>query len=171
MSTFSRKWTIALGVLLLSSAAGVGAVATTQVEPTARAAANPMLIGIRTGAHPTYDRIVLDFAGPAPRVSSRFVDQLIQDGSGNVEPLDGNAFAEVQATPAQAHDDAGRPSYPGPRKFKTPALSNAMAVALTGDFEGVVTLGVGMRRQAPVTVFTLANPTRVVIDVAHPAAR
>ncbi|MDQ3899909.1 MAG: hypothetical protein M3319_05470, partial [Actinomycetota bacterium] len=45
----------------------------------------PALSGIRTATHPTFDRIVLDLPGPRPQVSSRFVDELTRDGSGEVE--------------------------------------------------------------------------------------
>src|SRR2546421_10250923 len=64
----------------------------------------PVLTGMRTATHPTFDRIVLDLSGPRPQVSSRFVDELTRDGSGEVEWLAGAAFAGVQVTPAQAHD-------------------------------------------------------------------
>lgn len=79
----------------------------------------PVLTGIRTGTHSTFDRIVLDLSGPQPQVSSRFVDALTRDGSGSIEWLPGAVFAEVHATQAQAHDNAGHSSYPGPRKFRT----------------------------------------------------
>ena len=128
----------------------------------------PMLTGIRTGVHPGFDRIVLDFSGPRPQVhSSRFVDELIRDGSGDVEWLTGAAFAEVVLTPAQAHNDAGQPTYPGSRKFRTRSLTNVMALAITGDFEATLSIGVGMRRQTWVKAFTLTGPTRVVIDVGR----
>ncbi len=42
-----------------------------------------------------------------------------------------------------------------------------MAVAITGDYEGVLSMGVGMRRQTWIKAFTLTGPTRVVIDVVH----
>ncbi|MFN2496188.1 MAG: hypothetical protein ABR608_09825 [Pseudonocardiaceae bacterium] len=42
-----------------------------------------------------------------------------------------------------------------------------MAVAITGDHHGVLTLGVGMRKQTWVNVSTLTGPTRVVIDVGR----
>ena len=42
-----------------------------------------------------------------------------------------------------------------------------MAVAITGDYEGVLSVGIGMRKQTSVKVFTLIRPTRVVIDVGH----
>lgn len=163
--TFGKcKWLF--GTLVLSAAVvTAGAVPAQSVEPPAPA--TPVLTGIRTGANPDFDRIVLDFSGPPPQVSSRFVDELIQDGSGDIEWLTGAAFAEVQTTPAQAHDDAGNSSYDWPRKFRTRDLTNVMAVAITGDYEGYLSIGVGMRKQTWVTVFTLTAPTRVVIDVGR----
>jgi hypothetical protein len=125
----------------------------------------PVLTSIRTGTHPTFDRIVLGLSGPPPQTSFRFVDELIRDGSGGVEWLTGAAFAEVQVKPAQAHDDAGQPSYPGPQKFRTRDLANVMAIAITGDYEGVLSVGIGMRKQTWIKASTLSSPTRVVIDV------
>ncbi len=127
----------------------------------------PVLTGIRTGVHPTFDRIGLDFSGPRPQVSSRCVDELVQDGSGDIEWLTGAAFLEVQVSPAQAHDDAGHPSYAGPRKFRTRNLTNVMAVAITSDYEATLLIGIGMRKQTWAKAFTLTAPTHVVIDVGR----
>jgi hypothetical protein len=45
-----------------------------------------VLTGIRTGVHPSFDRIALDLSGAAPQLySSRLVDALIRDGSGDIE--------------------------------------------------------------------------------------
>jgi hypothetical protein len=152
-----------LAALLLSVAmVTAGAVPARSAVPDI-----PVLTGIRTGVHPTFDRIVLDLSGSRPQDSSRFVDELTQDGSGDVEWLTGAAFAAVHATPAQAHDGAGQSTYSGPRKFRTRNLANIMAVAITGDFEGVLSVGVGMRKQTWIKAFTLTGPTRVVIDVGR----
>jgi len=56
---------------------------------------------------------------------------------------------------------------PGPRKFRTRNLTNVMALAVSGDYEAVLSVGVGMRKQTWVKVFTLDAPTRVVIDVGR----
>jgi hypothetical protein len=53
------------------------------------------------------------------------------------------------------------------RKFRTRNLANVMAVVITGDFEGVLSVGVGMRKQTWIRTFTLTGPTRVVIDVGR----
>ncbi len=155
-----------LAIFLLSAAVlTAGAVPAQSAQPPAPDI--PMFTGIRTATHPTFDRIVLDFSGPRPQVSSRFVDKLIRDGSGETEELPGAAFAEVGMMPAQAHDFAGNSSYPGPRKFRTTNLNNVMAVAITGDYEAHLLVGVGMRERTWVNVFTLDAPTRVVIDVGR----
>jgi hypothetical protein len=42
-----------------------------------------------------------------------------------------------------------------------------MAVAITGDYESYLSIGIGMREQTWVNVFTLTAPSRVVIDVGR----
>lgn len=162
MGTITRRATGLLATILIGTAVFAGAAG-----PAQSATQTPTLTGIRTGVHPTFDRIVLDLSGHRPGVSSRFVDELTRDGSGEVEWLTGCEFLEVVVNPAQAHTDAGDPSYPGPRKFRTWNLQNVTAVAITGDFEAYLTVGVGMRERTWARVFTLGSPTRVVIDVGR----
>lgn len=76
-----------------NSPATVGGVASPDI---------PVLTGIRAGVHPTFDRIMLDFSGPRPQVRRRFVDELIQDCSGEIEWLTGATFAEVLQNPCPA---------------------------------------------------------------------
>ncbi|WP_436501225.1 AMIN-like domain-containing (lipo)protein [Actinokineospora sp. HUAS TT18] len=125
------------------------------------------LTGIRVGRHETYDRVVLDFTGTAPTFTHEATDELVVDPSGEVDWLTGCTFVQVNAHGATAHNDAGESTYPGPRKFRTRELANVMAVSLNSDFEGVVGVGIGLRHTAPVTVFTLTSPTRLVIDIQH----
>jgi hypothetical protein len=40
-----------------------------------------------------------------------------------------------------------------------------MAITVTGDYEGVLSVGIGMRKQTWIKASTLNSPTRVVIDV------
>ena len=157
----------ALAIFLLSAAVVIaGAIPAQSAVPPAPDI--PALTGIRTAVHPGFDRIVLDLSGAPPQVhSTRFVDELIRDGSGEVEWLTGAVFAEVVLTPAQAHDDAGQLTYPQPWKFRTRNLTNVMAVAITGDFEATLTIGVGMRKQTWIMAVTLTGPNRVVIDVGR----
>jgi hypothetical protein len=128
----------------------------------------PTLTNIRTGLNAGFDRVVLDLgSGSAPAVSYQLVDELTADPSGEIVWLTGEYFINVSATPAAAHDVNGNPTYSGPQKFRTRNLANVMAVAVTGDFEAHLTIGLGVRSRTTVNVFTLTAPNRVVIDVAH----
>jgi hypothetical protein len=49
----------------------------------------------------------------------------------------------------------------------TPRCPNLRQVKGAGDFEGVVSFGLGLRHKAGFRVFRLTGPTRIVIDVAH----
>ena len=132
----------------------------------ASATSTPTLTAIRTGQHPGFDRVVLDLsAGATPSASYRHVDELIEDASGEIAWLTGEYFVAVRVSPAAAHNDAGVSTYSGPTKFRTRNLRNVMAVAVTGDFEGVLSIGLGTRTRTWVRVFTLTGPNRVVIDV------
>ena len=65
---------------------------------------------------------------------------------------------------ARAHTQAGSVLFPS---VKTPLCPNLRQVKLAGDFEGVVSFGLGLRRKTGFRVFRLTGPTRIVIDVAH----
>jgi hypothetical protein len=134
---------------------------------TATATSTAELTNITSGRHDTFDRIVLTFVGPEPACSAGYVNQIVADGSGQPISLDGNAFLQVTLREAAAHNDAGRLTYNGPRMIDTPELENITAVTLAGDFEGSVTIGLGMNMKAHYEVFALSGPTRVVIDVGH----
>ena len=130
------------------------------------------LTDVRTGQHYCFDRLVIDLNGPAGGYTVRYVPQVTQDGSGAPVPLRGQAFIQVVAN-APAYDDNGNATY-------NPANPNELAdvtgyqtfrqVAWAGSFEGLSTLGLGVRARLPFRVFTLAGPdtgSRLVIDVAH----
>lgn len=157
--------------LLVLAVAAVGAAVPAASAASAGSAASmtqtPVLTGIRSGRHADFDRVVLDLSGHRPEFFIRSVDQLYYDGSGLPVSLPGAYFLEVRLAPAAAHDDNGNPTYTGPRQFGTPALTNVQAVAITGDYEAYLTVGLGMRRDSWHRVFLLDAPTRVVIDVGH----
>ncbi|WP_439381848.1 AMIN-like domain-containing (lipo)protein [Amycolatopsis lexingtonensis] len=159
----SRPTRRALAALTILIAGSLAAAAPAQAaDPVI-----PAMTNIRTGLNTGFDRIVLDLSsGPAPTVSYQLLDELTADPSGEIVWLTGEYFINVSATPAAAHDAAGQPTYSGPRKFRTRNLRNVMAVAVTGDFEAHLSVGLGVRARTAVNVFTLTAPNRVVIDVA-----
>lgn len=136
----------------------------------AEASASPTsstLTRITTGWHEKFDRVVLEFDGPAPVPSARYVDQIHQDACGTPIPVKGNAFLQVALQGATTHDDEGRAAFPTSRIVDTSTLTNIREVVFAGDFEAVVTLGIGVDNRADYQLFALSNPTRVVVDVGH----
>ena len=139
----------------LVTAAAVGPVG-------ARTAPVPTLVGIRAAHHPGFDRVVFEFTGGLPaghRV--RYVDRLVGDASGLPVRIAGRAVLQVRLEPARAHDAHGV-TAPGRTAF---ALPDVMTTVRSGDFEAVTTYGIGLAKRTTFHVFTLRNPSRVVVDV------
>ena len=130
----------------------------------AGAQSTPTLVDVRAGGHADADRVVFEFEGDVPTHSIRYVDQLVEDGSGNPVSLAGAANLEVVFQGANAHRDDGSPTV-SPRRF-SPGLTAVKEIAQLGDFEAVVSYGIGVDQQRPIQVFTLSNPSRLVIDIA-----
>ena len=108
----------------------------------------PTLVDVRAGRHPGFDRVVFEFRGAVPEHRIRYVDQLVQDGSGDPASVAGAADLEVVFQGANAHDQNGSPSV-SPRRF-SPRLPAVKEVAQLGDFEAVVSYGIGLDPLGPV---------------------
>ena len=123
------------------------------------------LVAIRAAHHPEtnpkYDRVVFEFDGPMPLLHLQYVDQLVADGSGSAIPVTGQAILRVQFMPANAHDDQQKITVP--QRLK-PGMPLVKEIVSAGDFEAVVTYGIGMARKAETRMLTLAEKCRVVID-------
>ena len=140
------------GLVLAFAAAPAGAQST------------PTLVAVRAGRHAGFDRVVFEFRGGVPSTRRiRYVDQLTEDASGKAVSLAGGANLEVVFDGANAHDGGGRPTV-SPRRF-SPGFTALQEVAQTGDFEAVVSYGLGVDRQRPFKVSTLGGPSRLVIDI------
>lgn len=150
-----------LSVLALVTST-IGAAATGSGSETSGV---PTLRKIRAAHHPGYDRLVFEFSGPLPeRTRVRWVDRVIADGSGKRVRVAGNAFLEVSMFPVRAHTGDGDRTYG--RKRRAYDLPNIATVVNSGDFEGVVSFGVGlMKRTSIKRTMRLRNPSRYVIDV------
>ena len=127
---------------------------------------SPKLITLRAGRHAGYDRVVFQLDGPIPSYYSvRYVPQVHLDGSGDPLRLRGTAFLEVVIR-APTHDEQYRPVLTPTRlRPDFPALREVNA---PGSFEGQTTAGIGLTHRVGFRVLELANPTRIVIDLAHP---
>ncbi|MGP3915952.1 AMIN-like domain-containing (lipo)protein [Nonomuraea sp. 10N515B] len=130
-------------------------------------AAIPTLVGIRAAHHYGLDRLVFEFRGRAPAQRDvRYVTKLIADGSGHTVNAVGSALLQVRFGQADGHDDNGKVTY-GPAR-RTYALPGVIQVVTTGDFEATLTFGVGLAKRVPFRVYTLTQPSRVVVDIATP---
>ena len=125
----------------------------------------PLLVAIRGAEHGDVDRVVFEFRGGLPRKTHvAYVPALTQDGSGLPIPMAGRAILEVRVQLASAHDQRGRSTAPN---ALTLPLRNVMQVKRAGDFEAVVSYGIGVAQRQPFRVTTLRNPDRIVVDIDH----
>ncbi len=127
----------------------------------------PKVVGLRYAEHKRFDRVVVDVKGRQPGFRISYVKELTYEGSGDAVPLKGRRSMAINLFPAYAHNRTGENLYDGPR-LEQVKLRTLRGIAFTGDFEGQVTLGFTTRRKAPYRIFTLTNPTRIVIDWKHP---
>ena len=133
------------------------------------------LTNVRSGRHKCYDRLVIDLNGAAATSTGydvRYVPAVVQDGSGLPVPLRGAADLQI-VLKAPAYDTNGDPTYnpADPDELvNVSGYSTFRQVAFAGSFEGLTTIGLGVRARLPMRVKRIAGPgtaQRVVIDVAH----
>ena len=124
----------------------------------------PTLVDVRAGRHPGFDRVVFEFRGAVPEYRIDYVDGLVQDGSGEPVSVGGAADLQVVFHGANAHGEDGTPTV-SPQRF-SPDLPAVKELAQVGDFEAVVSYGIGVDRRRPITVSSLSGPSRLVVDVA-----
>jgi hypothetical protein len=132
---------------------------------TGEQATNSTLVAIRAAHHPEttpkYDRVVFEFDGPVPLVRIQYVKELIADGPGNPVPVAGTAILCVEFSNSYAHNSSGEATVGGRLKQTMPLVKE---IVRSGDFEAVVTYGIGVSRKAETRILTLADKSRVVID-------
>jgi hypothetical protein len=131
------------------------------------ATSQPVLTAIRTGRHHGYERLVLDFSSGFGDASVGYAGIIREDPSNRVVPLRGRAYLSVVVRGAVATWNAvpHRP-YPGPFTV-TPNYATLKQVSIAGDFEAVLSFGIGLDRVAGFKVSRLTGPDRLVIDIAE----
>lgn len=128
-------------------------------------AAGYVVSGVRTGVHDGYDRVVYELTGgsgtPGYRVG--YVDRAVEDPSGEVRPVDGDAVLQVWLV------GTAYPVEGGPQEFADdlrPADGDVEHVVRPLTFEGMTQSFVGVDDgPRPFRVLVLADPARVVVDV------
>jgi hypothetical protein len=119
---------------------------------------------IRVAHHDGYDRLVIGFATsnamPAYQLTRQNSATFIRDASGQPATLEGSAGIRVVLQNSDIADGV-------PADLK-PRLPEIREVANIGNFERVVSYGVGLHDAACFRVLELSSPTRLVIDVQTP---
>jgi hypothetical protein len=122
----------------------------------------------RVGMHPGYVRVVYEFTGSAaPDYRVHYVDQPVEDGSGDVRDVPGDVWLEVLVTSlGMPGESAPTPEDPLPSSLKGTGI--AAAPALWGGFEGVGQQFIGLiGDRRPFKVTTMTDPSRLVVDIAR----
>ena len=149
----------------------------------------PELVQISVGYHPgehgqlPYSRMSFTFTQAFPGYHFEWVSQLVSDASGKVVPLAGTDVLKVVFDQAQAHSADGTRStivsQPG-RPIGYPSMTD---YARAGDYEGVLTYGIGSTRAVlhsnpqtsvrayEVEVVTAAGQHRYVVAIDINAAQ
>lgn len=129
--------------------------------------AAPILRAVRTGRHEGFDRIVFEFdSGGLPQWDIAHLEAPPRDcGSGAEVPLAGEATLQVRFSGARAHTEAGEGTS-GPRR-RTVGLPVVRELVRTCDFEAEVTWVAGLATRAAYRTRVLADPARLVVDLAH----
>lgn len=141
--------------------------AATRADVTSTGPDVPILRAVRTAAHDGFDRIVFEFDSVGlPQWDVSYVAApIIQCGSGDAMPLEGTAWLQVRFSGANAHTEAGEGTS-GPMR-RSPGLASLRELVRTCDFEAEVTWVAGLAGKAGYRTQVLADPARLVVDVAH----
>jgi hypothetical protein len=89
------------------------------------------------------------------------VTHVTADPSGKTITLPGRSNLLITLRPAQAHTDSGSPTVT--RRVQMPGHPMLKGYVLAGDFEGVLTLALGLQRTTSVRVGEF--PGRLYIDL------
>ena len=125
--------------------------------------------GIKTGLHDGYDRVVFDVEGTGtPGWDVRYVAEATSQGSGDTVDVEGAAILQVTISGVGYPTDTGIEEYDGSAPLPGQGDEAVTEVVWDSTFEGTSVAFVGAAEQTPFRVYLLENPTRVVLDVAHP---
>ena len=131
--------------------------------------AGTYLTAVRTGEHNGYDEVVFQFSGTLPGYTVDRVPAVYSDPKGTPIPLAGQSYLRVvfHGSSAVCPQPLHR-TYTGPAVL-TPYYPELLTVSAAGDFEGVLSFGIGLAALGGYHFFTMTSPSRLVIDVSHVA--
>jgi len=122
---------------------------------------------VRAGRHACFDRFVVDLGvGRAPGYHVAYVRAFHAEGSGRLVPTSGHAklLVVVRAPAAVSFNASNR------HLVSVAGFAEFRQVAGLGSFEGITSIGLGLRAREPFRVFefrTASLHVEMVVDVAH----
>lgn len=112
-----------------------------------------------------FDRIVFDERFSPSDFRVRYVRHVVADASGKPVHVKGRYFLSVSFTDTSTSGAAGTPTQV--HRVMTPGLPEVVQIKKSGEFENVVSFGIGLRHRNGFRVFRLTSPMRVVVDILH----
>jgi hypothetical protein len=162
-----RVGAVATMLALIGLSAGTIMTAAASAAAGATAPVTPTLTLVTASHHPGYDELAFQFRGGVPaKTRVQYVSQVIADPSGRPVNVVGSALLRVTFSPATGHNARGLVTYGAAQR--TYALPELIQVARAGDFEAVLSFGVGVAQKASFHVYTLAQAGEVVLDINAP---
>lgn len=166
-----RKVLIYLVSVVAAFAVAAPADAGAAFTTAAKSAADPstsrvtQLWQIRVANDGTFDRIVFDLRVSAPGYRVRYVTRVVSDPKGSVVPMKGKYYLQIAFPGTTTAAMSGRPSRVV--SLMTPNLPEIAQIRKVGEFEQVVSFGIGLNRYRGFRIMRLSNPMRLVLDVHH----
>jgi hypothetical protein len=148
------------------------ASSTARLDDASRACAGPAsyLTAVRTGKHGGYDRVVFQFSGGLPAVTTERVATVYADPRGTPVSLAGKSRLHVVFRGASANcPQPAHRTWTGPSVL-TPRYPQLLMIRAAGDFEGYLSFGIGLAARGGYHISSLVGPDRVVIDFTYPRA-
>jgi hypothetical protein len=164
-----------------AAASGEPSASATSAEPTeslppfactpsvtiAKTTDRAQITDVRVGTHDGYDRVVFEFAAGIPdAVIEAVLPPFYADPSGLEVEVAGSAFLKVTMHGASKISPDGGVTYGGATNFE-PGFDQLAQLVEAGDFEAVSTWYLGLNGGGCIRVLTLADPSRLVIDIEH----
>lgn len=123
---------------------------------------------VRIGRHDGFDRVVYEMGGTGtPGWTVQYVDEAVQDGSGEVIELAGDGTLQVLISGSAYPMDSGAEPFESDGPVTGAGTVNVTEARGWSVFEGITDAFVGLESAGhPFRVYLLESPVRVVVDVA-----
>jgi hypothetical protein len=122
---------------------------------------------IRTGAHPCFERVVLELQGTGemPGYRVQYVDDPVKLSPSDME-VDIAGDATLVLSVAAWMTTMEGEGYDGPDQIVPTNVEHIEELRLIENFEGMHQWAIGLDRERPFSVTTLNDPPRIVVDIA-----